>query len=332
MKSFIYKTIFFGILIFLIGYSIRYVRPRERYWGNQEYEYKLNAYKKDNYNTVFFGTSRIYRGINPLLFDSLINEGRVKQKKSFNLATHASWANETFYLYDQFLNNRSLSDSITYVFMEFQNIMAIRPSRLFDEKAIYYQNLYHYKFVLEFAASEIISRPKNTLTALYTVGAYTLATLVNFSDIKRISMKRIKEIPLHVDRINSRGFLSLTESELHHATPEGIKSYTDNITSFLNMKNPRYNEAFYKKSMELIERSKQKGITLIYILPPVRLTEGMMGVYNLIPNENKIQVCDPAKYSELYELESWMDPVHLNLRGSKYLSLDFINEFKNLAQ
>lgn len=56
------------------------------------------------------------------------------------------------------------------------------------------------------------------------------------------------------------------------------------------------------------------------MLPPVRLTEGMMAVYNRLPAENKIDVCDPAQYPELYNKENWIDPVHLNVNGSRYLT------------
>lgn len=74
MKPLILKSIYFLLLIFVIGAALTPLLPENKYWGNKEYASKLNEYKKDKYNTVLFGTSHIYRGINPLAFDSLVNQ------------------------------------------------------------------------------------------------------------------------------------------------------------------------------------------------------------------------------------------------------------------
>jgi hypothetical protein len=331
MKHFVRKMVLFLILIGSVGAGLTFILPEEKYWGNPEYEYKLRLYKKDNYNTVFFGTSRIYRGINPLVVDSIMNLNG-SEMKSFNMATHASWANETLYLYDQFLDDPKLSAGVTTVFMEFQNIMAVRPTRLLSEKAIYYQNVDHYWFILRYAADEVMVNPERLAGVLYTTSVYTLGTAINLSNIKRISTKRTVYTPEIGNEVNSRGYLTIDElsGEFEKPTEEGISTYTNNIRPFLKMDDAAFNSTFFHKLSDLIVRSNRQGIKLIFVLPPVRLTEGMIGVFNAIPASHKIEVADPDKYHELYGVENWLDRVHLNARGSKHLTDYFINAYKKL--
>ena len=326
MRQLFKKILLFALLIFAIGIELSAFLPRNTYWGNKEYAWKINEYKKDHYNTVWYGTSRIYRGINPLVFDSLVNQNTTTPIKSFNLATHASWASETFYLYDAFLHDTTLSNGVNLVFMEFQNILSIRPGRLGSEKSIYYQNPEHYWFMLKYSIHEVFRDPKKILTSAYSISVYSLSTFLNFTNIKKINTKRDTAPPEDVEDINSRGYLGFKELKESNVTEENIQSFTDNIRQYLYVNNREYNMAYYEKIMDLIEKSNRRGIKLIFVLPPVRLTEGMMAVYNALPEESKVDVCDPAKYPELYNKDNWIDPVHLNVNGSSYLTENVVNE------
>ena len=111
---------------------------------------------------------------------------------------------------------------------------------------------------------------------------------------------------------------------------DGIKNFTENIHLYLHQKESKFNPVYYDKMMELIDKSNQKGIKLIFVLPAVRLTNGMMAVFNALPAENKIEICDPIKYPELYERENWIDPVHLNKIGSEFLTKYLFGELNKI--
>ena len=98
------KQLSYFILGFItISVIIKNILPENKYWGNEEYQSKIETFKKQKYNTVFFGSSRILTGINPKYLDSLVNG--TDNIKSYNLATTGTWSNETFYIYEQFLND-----------------------------------------------------------------------------------------------------------------------------------------------------------------------------------------------------------------------------------
>ena len=327
MKQLVKKLLLFSFLIFLVGIGLSFFLPANTYWGNPEYTWKIHEYKKNDYNAVWFGTSRIYRGIDPLLFDSLVNKTRDTPMKSYNLATHASWASETFYLYEAFLKDPALSGNVKVVFMEFQNIMSIRPGRLGSEKSIYYQNPAHYWFMLRYSFFEVIRDPKKIVTSVYSIGVYSLSTLLNVASIKRVNVKLNLNAPEEVESINERGYLGFPDLVMGAVTDESIAGFTGNITEHLAMHDEPYNPAYYDQILELIRQSEQKGIKLIFVLPPVRLTPGMIAVFSALPEKNKIEVCDPAKFPELYEVKNWIDPVHLNAIGSQHLTNSVSNQF-----
>jgi hypothetical protein len=322
MKFFLTKLLIFGLLIILIGVALTPFLPVDKYWGNREYAWKIKEYKKGTYNTVLFGTSRIYRGIDPLAFDSLINDKHQHKLKSYNLATHASWFNETMYLYEEFLKDSALSSGVEVAFMEFQNIMAIRPEKLTSEKAIYYQNAEHYIFMLKYCKYEILRDPKKIFTSVYQGAAYSLASFINLTNLKRISTKISTKDLQEVENINSRGFLEFPESNEHtsDARLSVVKSFADNVNNYLGSRNRQYNGVYFDRVVNLIRKSKAKGIKLVFVLPPVRLTEGMIAVYNALPKEHRIQVCDPKNYPELYDPKNWIDTNHLNKFGAQKLT------------
>src|SRR5688572_20398759 len=95
MHKFLKQLGYFLLGFIAISVLIKNILPKHPYWGNEEYQAKIETFKKQKYNTVFFGSSRILTGINPEYFDSLAS-GALINVKSYNLATTGTWANETF--------------------------------------------------------------------------------------------------------------------------------------------------------------------------------------------------------------------------------------------
>lgn len=313
----------------------RSILPTDLYWGNREYSNKVTNYRTYKiYNTVFFGSSRILTGINPLVFDSLINQHYCDSLKSFNLATPGTWANETFYLYENFLNDTSLSENVNHVFMEFQNIMAIRPDKLTTDKAIYYQSVNNIDFVIRYSVNEAALRLKSFPSSLYIITSHMLAGFQCLLNFNRLNINETPFDSLALFGTNSRGYLGLTEkaSSRRNISANQLDAYKRSIESNLFRTKEAYNKVFYEKCMNLIHKSKQKGIKLVFVLPPVKLTPNMATVFNALPQVNKIEVCDPKKLPELYLEINWVDETHLSADGSTYLIQSIIREFAKISE
>ena len=313
-----------------LSIAIGNILPTKKYWGNEQYELKIKGIQKDNYNTAFFGSSRILTGVNPKYFDSLVSD-MPRGTKSYNLATAGTWSNETFYLYEEFLKDSSLSSGIDIVFMEFQNIMAIQFDKISTPKVLYYQSLMNTSFIADFAKDEVRKGVEKIPLSTSLVGLYSLAMIQENLNIGK-SRLFLQGIPNpEQNDFDNRGYLKLertTEKNIKRA----LDGYISSIQANLSKENLEPNRAFQKKLLELIRRSREKGIKLIFLLPPVRLTPTMAAVFSSLPAENKIELCDPVNFGQLYVSDNWADRTHFNARGSKRFNEYFAQQFRRTSR
>ena len=329
MTNFVRNGLYFVAGILLSFLVLGLLLPAKMYWGNQEYLRKIELSRTDKFNAAFLGSSRILTGINPFLFDSLINLQNRTKIKSINLATPGTWANETFYLYETLLADTSISGSLDLVFLEFQNIMAIKFNKLTSDKAIYYQSANNLAFISKYALNEIRLSVKNTPAAAYLLASYSLAYLQNILSFQRFEGNKLSFDTLTYFGINSRGYLGLSKKKQSKRAVSNkiLDAYKQSATLNLTKPITDYNKTFRAKCIQLINRSKARGIKLVFVLPPVRLTRGMAAVFRSLPVENRIEVCNPQTFPKLYYIDNWIDETHLSENGSYFLNTYLVNEY-----
>lgn len=317
MKNFLVKGLLFLILFAILSVFIGNLLPRRTYWGNDEYNSKIEVYKqyhRNSLNTVFFGSSRILTGVIPSLFDSVVNNTLQKRAVSFNLASAGTWFSETCFLYDEFLKDPQLYSNVDLVLLEFQNVMSIRWDRISTDKVIYYQNANNLKFIADYITHEDDPIAKKSIKTTHYLGSYGFAYLENLLHVGKSDLlfSSNREKP----QIENRGYKKL-EFNPNLVSEAEIKSYSENSQKYLGVNSETFNQSFNQRLIKMIHDSKEKGIKLIFILPPVKLTQGMIAVFNSIPEGNKIEVCDSRKYPQLYLKENWSDETHFNYKGAR---------------
>jgi hypothetical protein len=85
----------------------------------------------------------------------------------------------------------------------------------------------------------------------------------------------------------------------------------------------------------LIEVAGRKNIKLIFIMPP--LVPGVAisfayPVYEMLPDDHKIDLSDPGRYPELYRQANVFDLEHVNSNGATYLSRYLAEAFNRIQQ
>lgn len=147
MKIFCLKILIFLIILLSIIYSIKSTVPF--YWGNNDLGHKIEYFLKKKYidristqkqiecNVLFFGSSRTYRHIQPILFDSITNF------ISFNLGGNGSFFLETDYIIDNILNNINNNDTVrifqqktTPIIITDKNFHSVRSKYFLDFKRL----------------------------------------------------------------------------------------------------------------------------------------------------------------------------------------------------
>ena len=128
-----------------------------------------------------------------------------------------------------------------------------------------------------------------------------------------------RTIQKHIDLLSDTSRLTLLKNQTVNALRDTLE-FRKCHTSILNRLN------------DLIEKGEQKGVRVIYLLP-VRfhqLLKEEIPVWNKLNSCHKINMVDPDKYSEFYDLKYSFDLIHLNDRGAELYSRRLSDDFQKL--
>ena len=80
--------------------------------------------------------------------------------------------------------------------------------------------------------------------------------------------------------------------------------------------------------IETIQKSKEKGIHLTFILTPRSINKELLTLSSKIPITNIVDMGNPIKFESLYKIENSFDVAHLNTKGSeeytRLLAIEFL--------
>lgn len=339
MKKFIKRLSFFFFLLFIMLVLKKVLTPY--YIGNVYFKPKLEYfkenYKKEKFNTVFFGSSRIYRHVNSSLLDSLMGNEKIK---SYNFATVGTYNPESYFLYDNFINN--LNDTnIEYAFLELQSLNHLTEKNLTTTQGNYWNSIKY----LSYSVNYILSTEKNKLDKLELIGKYVKSYFYSFFDVKifknySMDTKNTKR------RMGEQGFYTLDEDlrytknnrvllQRNETFLSDTKVLEDRLASVQKLMSEKsdttINAHHFKYLISLIQESKDKGVNLIFVLPP-RLTAEeyleLIPISDLLPNENIIKLEDPNQFKELYMEEYSFDVGHMNAGGATFMTQYLAKGFK----
>ena len=155
MKKFYFKILIYVFLLSTTLYIIKSTVPF--HWGNPELGHKIEYFLEKKYikrisqqieieaNVLFFGSSRTYRHIDPMLFDE------VTGLNSFNLGGNATFYLETDYLIENILNNIKIRDTLRIFQQEIypiditdKNFHSLRSKYFFDYRRLKIAIIYFY--------------------------------------------------------------------------------------------------------------------------------------------------------------------------------------------
>ncbi|MFL6537096.1 MAG: hypothetical protein ACJ8JD_02830 [Chthoniobacterales bacterium] len=97
------------------------------------------AARRDDYDTIFIGSSRTFRGISPAVFDRT-SAAAGRPHHSFNLGIDGMWPPEQFYILDALLKFQP--HTWRWVFIELDDVQIDLPPELKNtERAVYWHDL-----------------------------------------------------------------------------------------------------------------------------------------------------------------------------------------------
>jgi hypothetical protein len=295
--------------------------------GNDQQDIKLKHFKLDkNINTVFIGSSRIFRHVDPALFDSLVSS-KGFATKSFNFGTTASFYPECFFIYKEIMAN---SKNVKNVFFELQPVCNIGMPNVFSSKTFYYLNSEYLDFVFSYLKSSNLSAVEKFSFGAKYVESYIYKLMVG----KYVKLLNQNSSGDYVLGKKKNGFLPLNTSKkkLINDTMDLQKRKLISIKSFEGGNKGQFVNKFYVKFLlKMVKDAKSKGINIYFVVPPrlVNYNEitTLMGKREL--HNRVIELANGNKYPEFYLMKYTYDIGHLNVAGTPIFTRKFAEEFVN---
>ncbi|MEZ5003658.1 MAG: hypothetical protein R2730_11555 [Chitinophagales bacterium] len=356
MKKLGAKIIGIVIIVFMMNHLFYrfFVQPNVDYtWGYDIIHAKRDFLKSNNdqINTLFIGSSAMFRHIDPRVFDANINDSLGIH--SFNFGIQAMFPLQSAYIYEHLLEKDSIQ--LKYAFMDLFEIgnMALAPNAV-KKRTHYWYRWSDYKEALKISSAyDSPLYVKWNAYFGYTI-AY-IAKLFNAEIIEEILLKQKSraqnDFPFLQNDIN--GYYPLDqeyldkkdESKEMEMRRNAFLKDTSMVTNAIISRRDffrKYDADDYKinplhlqKINELIALSEDKGIHLIFILHPRLFAYEyplVMPLYDAIDDAHKLNLNDADKYHSFYEAKYTFDALHLNEAGATIYSKALAEEFNQLLK
>ena len=340
MKKLGLKIFFVLGLVVLVNQSIYRWFNLPFAWGNDIAYAKETFWEshKDNYNTVFIGTSRVYRQCNATLFDSLTNH----ETKSFNFGIDGISASEEYYYLDKILC--ADNGKLKYVFLEWCDVDVIAPKNLHTRDQKYWYDFSSWWFTVGSILQSNYTLEEKMTGALYNTVSF-FENLLKFDLLHEVwKFRKTQPNELFLGE-NSDGFVAMDDMKVNKdfglsLRKEFLSDTTINqtrkavsIETFKDNAQQKFIPAHYNHLMAIISRLQAKGIQVFVVLAP-RMKE--MQYKNTVPgfkkmdNSMKINLADASHNPEFYQWDLAFDAGHVNKAGATILTRKLADAFVQL--
>ncbi|MCG8698755.1 MAG: hypothetical protein MI922_11940 [Bacteroidales bacterium] len=329
MKNFVYKALLFLVILISVLFLLQLTK-KTYHWGNRDFSSKLNYFNANRakYNTLVFGSSRLYRQVNTQVFDSILITHGIH---TYNLATPGTFNPESYYLYENFINSLN-EHQLKYALLELQNLRCFTDVNNGTTKGCYWHTPAYFKYSLNYIAKSGFNKKyKQKTRKIYTK---------NFTS-NLFNLSHITTPPVNSTFTNGiNGYYSLnqeinesdTTNECYIRRKNFMKDssrYSRRIDSGKQfnqlMGNSEYlNKAHLDYINKLITLSKDKGVHLFLVIPPkqpVAVYMELAPIYHSVSKSHIIQLADYYEFTELYNFDNTFDLGHLNSKGANIFTI-----------
>ncbi|MEL7426414.1 MAG: hypothetical protein AAFN81_25695, partial [Bacteroidota bacterium] len=326
MSKFLRKLLLFTLPVIVLAIIKKAVTPY--YFGDDLHAQKLAFFQQNQglYNTVLFGSSRVYRHINPAVFDATLSEYGVG---AFNFATPSTMNPESYYLYEKFLEELK-PGQIRYAVLEAHVLIKLSQNAT-TTKGSYWNTLKNLSYSLQYLHASSFSASEKWYSTANYLRSF-LYGLVDFGMLnpQRRARHREQQLPHH-----QAGYLAL-EDELQQLGAASMRSQRrakfQNDTSRLatriraaknqeayEQKRGQYNAIHLDRLQRLLLLSEAKGVELFFLLPP-RLKEAdyeeLVPLLMEFPPERVLSMYEYPENALFYSTVYSFDIGHFNKQGA----------------
>lgn len=303
----------------------------------------FSAHKND-YNTIFIGSSRMYRHIVPTVFDRMMkNHGYSIQ--SFNFGIYGMHVPETYFLLKKILSMKP--ENLKWVIVELYDLQLNIPNaNIHTDRVIYWHTLNHiswvYKLIL--TSDDHILRKLNyfldhTQPLIYNaINLGRADELIDFifPQVKTITRKSSAEQNIVYESPGADGYLSLEDEHDHHFQQQhkeflsNLHYYKANIDALTQKSRQTKHLKPYELNIinQFIKVIKDSGATPIFVITPLlEKQDHFISAYHQGDIPALFAFNDPETFPDLYNSDARFDQAHLNKQGAQKFTIYLAQEF-----
>ena len=288
------------------------------------------------YDVAFIGSSRVYRGFVPAVFDGEMRS-LGHPTRSFNFAMEAVWPPESLFRVREFLRMRS---RVRWLFIELLPVNPrINPENTRALRSIYWHDWRYTALAWRAVLNDetIPAREKCGLLALH--GDLFLRRLSNVSRaaaalapqlVPEMAKTARKEFDFNTPWIAGEGFLPEPDIPMR---PTAAAAFRHQAAAYAAQDLPPFTlpEYFRNELRDLATTVRAAGVVPIFIITPsITRTENFADLRSQGIDADLISFKDPAGFPALYDPTLHFDGPHLNARGASELSRRLAHEFAAL--
>jgi hypothetical protein len=282
------------------------------------------AAHRDDYDTIFLGSSRVYHGIDPATFDAAMAAGG-EPSHSYNLGIDGMLPPETFYVIDQLLATKPRR--LRRIFIELEDVqISIAPEHVRTRRALYWHDWKRSAMVarkiLEMNVAEKwkqkgrrMVRSRTALFADVFLFGQNLASTGRGFDLLGLSPS---EDDLSESDYEPRGdgyapagvFMRPDQAARYEAwlKRESVEAPPREVDAYAETAFRHYGDVF-----------RSLGATPVFFVTPGSATF-LPSRFRDAPAEIVMSFNDAQRYPSLYEAGARIDEGHLNARGADEFS------------
>ena len=282
---------------------------------------------KDEYNALFFGSSRVYNHVVPKTFDEAAAAAGA-EVRSFNFGIPAQRALSGYVLLKEVL--RTPPENLKWVFIEtpldpgYEPIQNARTNR-----AIYWHNAQNTRIALRY----IFTSDETPLRKAILAASHLLPFAYNELNVGRLFYQWIpaqtftdEEQTISEQVLANRGYYPLTDEAdpkrqnfLAHLVRyrQSLSTLTEQKAAMDRRATPISNGQRWLLQA-LVEQVRRAGAEPIFIVPPTLEPQyELHRAHQLGYIPTLLSYNDPTRYADFYDLENRHDAEHLNDAGSR---------------
>ena len=344
MRKFISKIVVYSILLggCLLAISLAVYHNDNGYYAYYEEEdilAKLDYFltNKDQYNTVLIGSSKTYRHIDPLLFDSLTTY----ETSTYNLANSGLFPYRTYEVLDRVLED---NHSLEKVVLELSPI-GINGANYNKKSVLYATNPERIINTLSMAGESRLSLLKRaqyildySKTFIYKYLGFGIR--YQFEVASGVHPNPSHDVKLDAVIASRNGYLSLDDEVSLRGNKSVQKRHAEFVSNpiivggNLKTKAPDASRAMDKYTdflVDYVALLEGKGITVLFYISPRWSHHNAQYLYDQKERLSKyasvIDLSSPEEYPVFYSTEYSHDRSHLNRAGARLVTAEVARQF-----